>query len=75
MVLVAVRTVAIPPHVMPDLMRHLETYVGPTPDSLLFPAPEGTDYLRRSNFARRMWKPATLRVDVSCTSTIFATPG
>jgi integrase len=59
------RTVAIPPHVMPDLMRHLETYVGPTPDSLLFPAPEGTGYLRRSNFARRIWRPATRKVGVS----------
>jgi integrase len=59
------RTVAIPPHVMPDLLRHLEMHVGSTPDSLLFPAPEGTGYLRRSNFARRIWRPATRKVGVS----------
>jgi integrase len=59
------RTVAIPPHVLPDLISHLETYVAPKPDSLLFPAPEGTGYLQRSNFARRVWKPATVKVCVS----------
>ena len=40
-------------------------HVGSTPDSLLFPAPEGTGYLRRSNFARRIWRPTTRKVGVS----------
>jgi len=59
------RTVAIPPHVVSDLINHLETYVGPMPDSVLFTAPEGTSYLRRRNFTRRVWKPATVKVGVS----------
>jgi integrase len=36
-----VRKVAIPPALVPDLARHLMSHVGPTPDSLLFPAADG----------------------------------
>ena len=50
---------------MSDLINHLETYVGPMPDSVLFTAPEGTSYLRRRHFTRRVWKPATVKVGVS----------
>ena len=35
------RDVAIPPHLVPMLKAHLETQVGPKPDSLLFPAKHG----------------------------------
>jgi integrase len=52
------RTVVIPPHILPAVTAHLAAYVGPAPDALLFPAPEGEGYLRRSNFTRRVWKPA-----------------
>ena len=36
-----VRTVAIPPHVVPVLDRHLRTYTALGRDALLFPAPSG----------------------------------
>lgn len=32
------RTVAVPPHIQPDIQRHLATYVAKGGDSLLFPA-------------------------------------
>jgi integrase len=51
------RTVAIPPHVLPDLKAHLETFVEQAPESLVFVSPEGAP-LRRSNFNRRAWQPA-----------------
>jgi integrase len=40
------------------LAEHLAEYAEPGPDGLVFPAPEG-GYLRRSNFSRRSWRPAT----------------
>jgi integrase len=36
-----VRTVAIPPHVLPAVMAHLAEHVGPGQDALLFPAAHG----------------------------------
>jgi integrase len=35
------RTVAVPPHVWPAVVAHLDTHVGPEPDALLFPARHG----------------------------------
>jgi integrase len=40
------------------LAEHLTEYAEPGPDGLVFPAPQG-GYLRRSNFNRRSWRPAT----------------
>jgi len=55
------RTIAIPPHVLPDLKAHLGTNVADAPDSLVFDSPEGAP-LRRSNFNRRIWRPACIAV-------------
>jgi integrase len=52
-----VRTVAIPPHIVDELTRHIEKFSLPGPDGLLFPSPDG-DPLRRSNFQRRIFRPA-----------------
>lgn len=38
-----VRTLSIPPHIRDAVRDHLETYVGESPDSLLFPAREGVN--------------------------------
>jgi integrase len=38
----SVRTVHVPPHIVPDLRRHLRDHVGPTPGALLFASGEGT---------------------------------
>ena len=46
------RTVAIPPNVVPVLEAHMAT-VGPGPDALLFPAPQG-GYLSRIHFRQRV---------------------
>lgn len=51
------RTVAIPPHVLVEIRRHLAAHVGAAADALVFSAPDG-DLLRRSNFTRRIWAPA-----------------
>jgi hypothetical protein len=41
-----------------ELAVHLDRWAEPGPDGLVFPAPEGGP-LRRSNFRRRVWVPAT----------------
>ena len=58
------RTVAIPPHIVGDLEAHLSAFVGIDPDSLVFPAPDG-GFVRKSNFHRRVWGPATARVGMA----------
>lgn len=57
------RTVAIPPHVLPDLEAHLTAWAEPGAGGLVFPAPEGGP-IRRSNFTRRVWQPACRTVGV-----------
>jgi integrase len=57
------RTVAIPPHVLPDLEAHLGAWAEPGAGGLLFPAPEGGP-IRRSNFTRRVWHPACQAVGI-----------
>ena len=51
------RTVAIPPHVVPDIKTHLAQWVGADAGALVFSSPDGSG-LRRSNFNRRVWQPA-----------------
>jgi hypothetical protein len=51
------RLVSLPPHVLPELERHLKLNVGPGESNLVFTSPDGTQ-LRRSNFNRRVWQPA-----------------
>jgi integrase len=46
------------------LADHLATYAEPGPDGLVFPA-ERRGPLRRSNFTRRVWMPATRAVGVA----------
>jgi integrase len=41
--------VTIPPHIMPDIEQHLKTYVGKSPDSLLFPAIDGITHIAPSS--------------------------
>jgi integrase len=45
------------------MAEHLAQFAEPGPDGLVFPAPEG-GYLRRSNFRRRCWLPATTAAGV-----------
>lgn len=52
-----VRDVSIPPHLVAVMEEHLERHVGPAPDALVFPAPEG-GYLSRVHFRQRVWLPA-----------------
>ena len=52
------RRVGIPSFVAQALTVHLEHHAEPGPDGLVFPAPGGGP-LRRSNFRRRVWVPAT----------------
>jgi integrase len=52
------RTVTLPAVAAVALAEHLANFAEPDPEGLVFPAPQG-GYLRRSNFRRRWWVPAT----------------
>lgn len=52
-----VRTIALPPHVRGVVVHHLNTYVGDSPNALLFPASDGTTHLAQSTFGKH-WVPA-----------------
>ncbi|BAX92034.1 tyrosine-type recombinase/integrase [Mycobacterium shigaense] len=50
-----VRDVAIPPHIIPAVERHLTKHVGPQKNALLFPAKTG-EYLQPSTLYRHFYK-------------------
>jgi integrase len=52
------RTVTLPAVAAAALAEHLATYSQPGPDGLVFTSTEDA-LLRRSNFNRRVWRPAT----------------
>src|SRR5512133_1779647 len=52
------RTVTLPAVAAAALVEHLATYSQPGPEGLVFTSAEG-GLLRRSNFNRRVWRPAT----------------
>jgi integrase len=52
------RTVTLPAVAAAALAEHLATYSQPGPEGLVFTSTEG-GLLRRSNFNRRVWRPAT----------------
>ena len=58
------RTVGMPSFVARALDMHITLYAEPGDEGLVFPAPEGGP-MRRSNFRRRVWEPATAEVGVS----------
>jgi integrase len=49
------RDVAIPPHITPEVLRHLTKHVGPKQDALLFPA-KSRDHLQPSTLYRHFYK-------------------
>jgi len=57
------RVVVLPLVAARELEDHVSSFVADAPDALVFPAPEG-GYMRRSNFRRRVWLPATEAVGV-----------
>jgi integrase len=57
------RSVAIPAVIVPDLSHHLATYANPGRGGLVFVGPKG-GALRRGNFRRSVWQPATETVGV-----------
>jgi len=50
--------VTLPAVAAAALAEHLDNSSERDPDGLVFPSPEG-GLLRRSNFGRRVWRPAT----------------
>jgi integrase len=52
------RTVALPAFLVAELSAHLEVYAEKGETGLVFPAAQGGP-MRRSNFRRRQWLPAT----------------
>jgi integrase len=59
------RTVALPAAVVTALAEHLANYTAPPPDAFVFLSCQGK-HLRRSNFNRRVWQPATQAAGVEC---------
>jgi integrase len=55
------RVVAIPPHLLPALSRHLERFSEPGPDGLVFVGPKG-GALNSANFGADVWRPAVASV-------------
>ena len=53
------RTVTLPAVAAAALAEHLAPSSQPGPDGLVFPSTEGGLLRRRSNFNRRVWRPAT----------------
>jgi integrase len=51
------RSVAVPPHLWPEIEAHLDSYVGPDPTALVFTKESGVS-LDRNNF-HTMWRRAT----------------
>ncbi|MCZ2848084.1 site-specific integrase [Modestobacter sp. VKM Ac-2978] len=58
------REVAVPPHVLPVLVKHLDTYVGPEPDALVFTGPKG-GALNSGNWHKKVWGPALVAAGVT----------
>jgi integrase len=58
------RTVTLPAVAAEALAEHLSTYSQPGPEGLVFTSAEGA-LLRRSNFQRRVWRPATRAVGLA----------
>ena len=55
------RTIGIPSFVARSLAVHIDLYALPGADGLVFPSADGQP-MRRSNFRRRVWEPATAEV-------------
>ncbi|HKX16367.1 MAG TPA: hypothetical protein VJN19_14320 [Propionibacteriaceae bacterium] len=51
------RDVAIPPHILPNVIDHLERFSEPGPDGLVFVGPRG-GVLSSANFGADVWRPA-----------------
>lgn len=56
------RTVAVPPHLWPEISAHLATYVDASPEALVFSKASGAS-LDRTNF-HTMWRRATRKAGV-----------
>lgn len=77
------RTVAIPAAIVPDLTEHLASYAAAGVDGLVFVGPKAGP-MRRSNFSKLVWLPATRTVGLhglhfhdlrGCAATLAALSG
>ena len=58
------RTIGMPSFVARALAMHIDLYALPDAEGLVFPSVDGQP-MRRSNFRRRVWEPATAAVDMA----------
>jgi len=58
------RTIGMPSFVARSLAVHIDLYALPGAEGLVFPSADGQP-MRRSNFRRRVWEPATAEVGMS----------
>lgn len=49
------RSINLPPHVVPAILEHLEQYVDDSTDALLFPASDGVTHLAQSTLAKSFY--------------------
>lgn len=53
----SIRSVVMPPFINAEIISHLETFVAPAEDALLFPASDGVTHMNQSTLAKS-WYPA-----------------
>jgi len=58
------RTIGMPSFVARSLAVHIDLYALPSAEGLVFPSADGQP-MRRSNFRRRVWEPATAEVGMT----------
>ena len=58
------RTIGMPSFVARSLAVHIDLYALPGTDGLVFPSADG-EPMRRSNFRRRVWEPATAEIGMT----------
>jgi integrase len=49
------RSINLPPHIVPRVLEHLDRYVDDSPDALLFPAADGVSHLAQSTLAKSFY--------------------
>ena len=50
-----VRSIALPPHITDAVLEHMNTYTAHFPNSLLFPAADGSTHLAESSFVKHFY--------------------
>ncbi len=69
-----IRDVAIPPHILPALLDHLDNWAAPGPEGLLFPAVESGGHMKSGALYKVYRRARPSPDDQTCAGTTCATP-